>query len=351
MKRKRRVMVLTALVLFMIAGIAGDAAKSRSRQITGEYAAQQAETIAKPVGEKPLSILVSLYDVYDLVVRGREKTPEKAATREPSEEIQEAMQENGELRYESILLDDIPTLEVYRDDGEKKPLVIFLHGLGMNKDSVLPVLTAYAEAGYYAVSIDAFDQGERYSEALNCDNWAAMLLTVSDVDRVVEYYETVEQADTEKFVLGGFSMGGVESWAYAQIGSYPLSAIVTMCGMCEYDVWQSFSQGQLAYSWLRPWKDSVWAFPEMQEQSYTENKMSSISSLNITANLESYENIPIFSCIGTEDFFFNAENAEEVAEAIEDSGNDCVTFIRYENVEHEITQDMITDSVTFLESL
>lgn len=300
---------------------------------------------------EPRPMTVSLFDVSRVNSRASSKTVVRASALQPTQEMQEAMNEHDGLRYESLQLGDIPVLEVYEDDGKEKPLLIFLHGLGLGKDSLLPVLTAYAEAGYYAVSMDAYDQGDRYSPLINCDSWAAVLITVCDVDRLIEYYETVPQADADSFVLGGFSMGGVEAWVYAEIGSHSPAALVTISGMCEYSVWQEWNRKELAYAWLRPWKNSVWAFPEWQDEFYTHEKISSITTLNITQNLRSFHDLPIFICIGTDDAFFNADNAESVADAIVNSGNDRVTFIKYDGVSHEITDQMIEDSIDFLEAL
>lgn len=315
-------------------------------------AAEQAETEAAALyGAKPRPMTVSLFDVSRVNSRASSKTVVRASAVQPTREMQEAMSEHDGLRYEALQLGDIPVLEVYEDDGREKPLLIFLHGLGLGKDSLLPVLTAYAEAGYYAVSMDAYDQGERYSPLINCDSWAAVLITVCDVDRLIAYYETVPQADADSFVLGGFSMGGVEAWAYAEIGSHSPAALVTISGMCEYDVWQEQSRKELAYAWLRPWKDSVWAFPEWQDEFYTNEKLSSITTLNITQNLRSFRDLPVFICIGTDDVFFDADAAESVADTIADSGNDRVAFIKYDGVPHEITDQMVADSIAFLEAL
>lgn len=354
MERKTRLIGIALTAGILIASCIWKAGSFSNGQETAapEPAAEQTETEEKPVNkEVSHPVTVSIFDVAGVNSRLSSKKAVRVSALQATQEMREAMDEHEGLRYDQLQIDDIPVLEVYKDDGREKPLLIFLHGLGLGKDSLLSELSSYAEAGYYAVSMDAFNQGDRYSPLINCDNWAAMLITVNDVDRLVEYYGTVPQADADSFILGGFSMGGVEAWAYAEIGSYSPAALVTLSGVCEYGVWQDGVRRELPYGWLRPWKNTVWAFPEWQDSFYTKEKMSSITNLNITENLPSFQEMPVFISIGTDDAFFNANAAETVADTITDSGNDRVRFIEYEGVPHEITEQMIEDSIAFLQAL
>ena len=252
------------------------------------------------------------------------------------------------LCYSYLELDQVPVLSVYKEDGEYKSLLIFLHGLGSKKESLLPVLSAYAEAGYYAVAIDAYDHGARCSNEMYCDMWASMLLTVRDVDRVIGYFEDVPEVDTDNFVLGGFSMGSIETCIYAEIGERDPSALMSFSGLCEYDAWQPAVRTRLSYMWLKPWKSSVWAFTERQEPTYSDDKFEMIRSMDVTDNLSSFDGIPIFISIGDIDTYFCASNIKSVAETIEENGNEKVTFIAYTNIGHELTEKMIEDSISFL---
>ncbi len=361
MERKRRRLGITLAAAILIAALlwlsgsrlAGtEAAGTEADETTAGEAPAEEQTETEALhGAEPRTVTISLFDVARVSSRASSQKAVRTSAEQATHEMQEAMNEHEGLRYDVLQLDDIPVLEVYEDNGEEKPLLIFLHGLGLGKDSLLSVLSAYAEAGYYAVSMDAYNQGDRYSPLINCDSWAAMLITVSDVDRLIEYYETVPQADAAGFVLGGFSMGSVEAWAYAEIGGHSPAALVTLSGMCEYSVWQERPRKELAYAWLRPWKDSVWSFPEWQDMFYTREKISSIIHLNVTQNLDSFRELPVFICIGTDDVFFDADAAGSVADTIADSGNESVSFIKYDGVAHEITDQMIADSIHFLEAL
>jgi dienelactone hydrolase len=268
-----------------------------------------------------------------------------------SERAGDIRTEYKELCYSYLTLDEMTVLSVYKNDGASGPLLVFLNGLGLEKESLLPILSAYAEAGYYVASIDAYDQGERTSNEIYCDMWAAVLITVRDVDRVIDYFEDVPGIDTDNFALGGFSMGGVETCVYAERGEHTPAALLVFSGVCEYDAWQQDVRSKLTYMWLKPWKSSVWAFPERQTPAYSLDKYKLIRSMDITANLEHFNSIPIFIGIGEGDTYFYPETIETVAETIQDSGNETVNFTVYADTGHELTEDMVQDSVIFLSKI
>lgn len=296
--------------------------------------------------------LISLYDVRAVSQRSRPmETTYRAGTLSWTWALMGTVMNHGSLCYDYIWLDDIPLLEVYKADGAQKPLLLLLPGLGHSKESLLPLLLAYAEAGYYAVAIDAFDQGERHNSAVVCDNWAAMLITVADIDQVLTYYKGISRADAENFVLGGFSIGAIASWAYVELGSYTPTALLTFSGVCDYDAWWPNVREKLPYLWLKPWMRSVWAFPEVQNETYTRRKYESIRALDISAHISEFENIPVFCTIGTEDKFFSCRNVKAVADQLVNSGNPYVDCIVYDGAAHEITEEMLTDSLEFLRQL
>ncbi len=281
-------------------------------------------------------IAPQIVDIYD------------ATQIDDAEHPEEIRAEYTGLYYNYFTLGEVPVLSVHKYDGVNSPLLIFLHGLGSRKENLLPVLSAYADAGYYAVALDAYNQGARYSSEIYCDMWAAMLLTAKDIDSVIEYYMDIPEVDTSNFVLGGFSMGSVETWIYIETGNYSPAAIISFSGICEYKAWQPAVQEKLSYLWLKPWKNSVWAVPERQTQAYSFNKYKMIRSMDVSDNLNEFVSIPIFISIGENDTFFCASNVELVAKTIEDGGNEKITSITYANIGHKLTEEMIEDSISFL---
>lgn len=389
MKQRRQIMIaLTLVILFAIAGTASlilwkhyDARDAQMQEAaeTAELPTETApsetpaaspaaepseEPSAEPEGNSsaepgspnqtaPMGspYFVSLYSVELINARPRAKEATSTEVKAETWEMWGIMDWHKNLTYLNTQLGDIPLLEAYVDDGEEKPLLLFLHGLGEDKETVIETLSAFAEAGYHAVGVDAFDQGDRLTKYSSVDTWAAMLITVADVDPIIEYFQTVETVDTEHFVLGGFSMGAVEATAYLQLGSYKPAAILALCGMCQYDAWQVWQQEDLAHGWMSDWWGSVWTFPEWQESDYTGEKYKAILSMDISENLDRYADVPILCCVGTADKFFNAPNIEYVVGLIRGSGNQNAKCIVYPYGTHQITNRMRMDSIAFLGSI
>ncbi len=294
---------------------------------------------------------VSLYSVELINSRPRAETATSTEVKAETWEMWGVMNWHKNLTYMNTQLGDIPLLEAYVDDGQEKPLLLFLHGLGEDKETIIEALSAFAEAGYHAVGVDAFNQGDRLLHNSSVDTWAAMLITVADVDPIIEYFRTAENVDAENFVLAGFSMGAVEATAYLQLGSYTPKAILALCGMCQYDAWQVWQQEDLAHGWLSDWWGTVWTFPEWQKSDYTGEKYKAILSMDISNNLNRYADVPILCCVGTADQYFNASNIAYVVGLVRGSGNKNAECIVYPFGTHQITNTMLMDSILFLNTI
>lgn len=144
--------------------------------------------------------------------------------------------ELAEFTVKRLTVEGVPLYEVYRDDGEKKPLVIFLHGGGGNKAGIIGLRNDWAydmaRAGFYCVAIDCAGSGD--SEIGPIDSIPAFAMTVSQIDTLIEYYATIPQADEERFGLYGVSMGANISFAYVVYGKYRPTIICTDKGTPDY---------------------------------------------------------------------------------------------------------------------
>ena len=292
--------------------------------------------------------IICIHDVDEINDRERSSVVTREALAGATQEIQDNASVHEALSYEEVQIDDIPVLEVHSNDSTTKQLLLFLHGLGSTKERLLPLLSAYAKEGYFVVAIDAYNHGARISNAVYCDFWASVLITMKDLEYVIEYYDSCPGVNTEGFVLGGFSMGGVEVWAYVELGDHKPGAIIALSGICEYETWRPWVQDMLPNMWLKSWKDIVWAFPEMQTEAYTKEKYDVIRDMDVSRNLEDFVGIPIFCGVGSADKYFNDWKVGQIAQSITDSGNERVVFAAYEGVGHEITYEMIEDSISFL---
>lgn len=288
--------------------------------------------------------LVSLYDVS--TINERTRSMEISVESETMTET-----ENGTLVTRTLTLDDIPLMEVYIDDGEEKPLFLFLHGIGLDKESVRPYLEDYAAAGYHAVSMDAYGQGERSESGILYDDWASVLVTVTDIDQVVEFYGIVPNVSTEDFVLGGFSMGGIETWVYAELGSYTPAALLPLSGICDTDAWNEGRLNESCIAWLTELRSNVTVVYQRQEEGYTQVKYATIQGLDVSENLDCFTDIPIFMAIGTEDYYFSSTGSQAVIDAIREAGNENAVLSVYEGIPHTVTPELVADSIAFLQEV
>ncbi|KAK7352857.1 hypothetical protein VNO80_18287 [Phaseolus coccineus] len=104
----------------------------------------------------------------------------------------------------------------------KRPAVVFLHSLNKDKESLRPLLKAYASRGYIAISMDTAHHGER---ALCTDAFRDALIFSWHVAKTLPLYETVwdlmvladyltkrEDIDPSRIGITGIALGGMYAW-------------------------------------------------------------------------------------------------------------------------------------------
>lgn len=351
---KRRTLLAAVLAAALASALFGAFRPEKDAGEDEAVAAAAAAYEAEDAEARDVTALVTLDDVDS--VNSRSCTLAVTEASAVSEKFRPASlrasaASKSELSYRRVEMDDIPLLEIYKDDGQPKTLLLFLHGVSQSKEFMAGALEDFAEAGYYAVSMDAYGHGERAAEGTACDNWASMLITVGDIDRVVEYYAGVEGVQTENFILGGFSMGGIETWAYVQLGSYRPAALLPMAGVCDVSAWQPERLGEFYNCWLESNGYFVQMASRYQEPDYTREKYRSITELNVLDNLDAYTDIPIFCAMGTEDSYFRSDAAASIFAQLRERGNTQAVFTAYEGGIHWLTDSMIADCIDFLQSL
>lgn len=119
-----------------------------------------------------------------------------------------------------LTVEGIPLIEIYKNDGKPKPIVFILHGAGGNKNvpRIRELALRFATEGFYSVCIDLAACGD--SDIGPIDAVTLFNMTASQLDILVEYYDTVAQADAAHFGLWGLSFGGIISFIYAAHGKY-----------------------------------------------------------------------------------------------------------------------------------
>lgn len=137
----------------------------------------------------------------------------------------------SENQYGSATVDGIPIRWVTRDqstDGVARRIALWLPFLGGTKDTMLPMLERLAGAGFFAVSIDPWQHGDRSTEspthlrdrligAFRRDMWPVIGQSTLDAMWVLDWITANHDVSSSSVVAGGFSMGGDISIALAGI--------------------------------------------------------------------------------------------------------------------------------------
>ena len=160
------------------------------------------------------------------------------------EDVQNAVSKYKTLTVKAYNIDGIHIYDVYKNDGKKKPLLIYLHPAHHSRDFFLVERAAteqkisgrasfneYAKAGIRVITLDAPSCGS--SDVGPLDFMTIIAETVRYIDHIIEYYNTVEDADATRFALQGFSQGADSAFAYVAHGSYQPAAIISDCGATD----------------------------------------------------------------------------------------------------------------------
>jgi len=81
----------------------------------------------------------------------------------------------------------------------KSKIIVFIHGVGGNKDSLLTVQSFLKQNGYRVISFDLLNHGERKKEKANC----TFLDIIKDTTKLIK-----QNVKSNSFTLFGHSMGG-----------------------------------------------------------------------------------------------------------------------------------------------
>jgi len=141
-----------------------------------------------------------------------------------------------ELTLESAHDEMVPAVYARPADPGQYPALVFLHGRGGNKGDNLDIAPLITGAGYAGISIDCQYHGERnprgkniYSEYAYSDR-DAMLQTVIDGRRAVDFLKSREEVDPERIGLLGGSMGGILGTLLAAVERRIRASVLLVAG-------------------------------------------------------------------------------------------------------------------------
>ncbi|GBC93038.1 hypothetical protein HRbin15_01523 [bacterium HR15] len=124
-----------------------------------------------------------------------------------------------------------------RPEGQKLPCVILMHGLGGDKSMLKMLWPMLTNAGYALFAIDAQYHGERkpkdplpFFGVYPYYSRDALIQTVIDLRRAVDYLETRPEIDSKRIGYIGASMGGILGAIFAGVDERVQAPILLVAG-------------------------------------------------------------------------------------------------------------------------
>jgi pimeloyl-ACP methyl ester carboxylesterase len=120
---------------------------------------------------------------------------------------------------EKLIIDGIPTLACFHNDGRPKPLIILAHAFQSSKEFWRAKMKTLAQRGYFAVALDNRGHGERkepdfVKQVLTPDGFNLYEVrrlikeTADDIPILVDYFTAKDQINAAHIAMIGVSMGG-----------------------------------------------------------------------------------------------------------------------------------------------
>lgn len=141
-----------------------------------------------------------------------------------------------EVCFESAHDQDVPALYARPKGSGPFPGLVFLHGRGGSKKDILDVAPVLCGAGYAGIAIDCQYHGDRnprkkniYSEFPH-SNRDAMIQTVVDGRRAVDFLQGRPEIDPERIGLVGGSMGGIIGTVLAAVEPRIKASVLLVAG-------------------------------------------------------------------------------------------------------------------------
>lgn len=233
----------------------------------------------------------------------------------------------------------IPALALYKNDGKKKPLIITVHGYTGNKSGEIDYCLVLAEEGFLPVSIDARLHGERavpdFEERMAAnfpkEMLGVMIGTAEDISPVIDYF--VQRADVlpDKIGVMGVSMGASVAYLATTLDER-IQASVPIIGTPGWDL-----------SLMPEDRDQFGGWPEPDGE-----LIALIANYDPRNRAERFFPTALLMLNGVQDETVLIDGPRQLYEKLQplyQRQPKRLSFIAYEGVGHEFTEEMRDEAV------
>ena len=137
----------------------------------------------------------------------------------------------------------VPAYVYFKQKAERLPVVIFIHGMGADKNWQASWHAELAERGFAVISIDAHLSGDRRiattiggiqgEQGWVWPHQTVVNHTANDVSRILDVLPSRREFDPTRVAVTGFSMGGATTMVLAWRESR-ISAVMPLCGCVDF---------------------------------------------------------------------------------------------------------------------
>jgi dienelactone hydrolase len=239
----------------------------------------------------------------------------------------------------------------YRPQGAADlPMIIFLHGLGRDKERFASRLPAVAEAGFLVVAIDAYLHGERREPSVfpphvgdlrdSLAVWVHQTCishTARDVSRIIDHLGELPGTDASRVGVAGSSMGGGTALVAAARDAR-VSAVVAL--IAAADGWWDVTKTPPG-----PAQDALRA-------DYSPRLRQLVDSLDPLGHVAAFCPRPVLLLSAGLDRFIDPRSVEEFARRLKDAygqRGERVAFFLEPQAGHEVTDLMWARTVAWFQ--
>ena len=235
---------------------------------------------------------------------------------------------NPNLVFHDYIINGIPVLDIYKDDGSTKPVIFFTHGLGGYKEGVAYILTLFANNGYRAIGIDALSHGER--EEKESMFFEIVYQTANDLALVFDYYIKNNVIIDNNYAVSGVSMGGMISYVFATKDDFDPKMVVGISTCGNFDLfWDSY----LSYTKVINGIDNL-------DESIQNEDMEIADKINPSKKINRFNNKKVLIYHSFDDELIKYDKELDFYYKLKDAGTD-VEMISYDGYGHSIPDEFV----------